>query len=74
MKEFPKNWQGNGNKGNRAQSYSVAPADRAEPRGANSTTGGGSNLLYMITHRKEQENFPNVVLVCSKALLLMFMI
>ncbi|KAH0679464.1 hypothetical protein KY284_020549 [Solanum tuberosum] len=61
MKEFPKNRQGSGNPGNRAQSSSVAPPDRAAPRGATSGTGGGANRLYAITSRHEQENSPDVV-------------
>ncbi|XP_049358906.1 uncharacterized protein LOC125823600 [Solanum verrucosum] len=32
MKKCPKNRQGNGNQGNKAQSSSVAPPDRAAPR------------------------------------------
>jgi len=61
MKEGPKNRQGKGNQGNRAQSSSVAPLDRAAPREATSGTGGGANPLYAITSRQEQENSPNVV-------------
>ncbi|XP_049397237.1 uncharacterized protein LOC125861361 [Solanum stenotomum] len=59
MKECPKNWQGNGNQGNIAQSSSVAPPDRtASPpdrtasRGATSGTGGGANCIYAITSRQ----------------------
>uniref|UniRef100_M1DFM0 Gag-pol polyprotein n=1 Tax=Solanum tuberosum TaxID=4113 RepID=M1DFM0_SOLTU len=47
--------------GNRAQSSSVAPPDRAAPRGATSGTDGGANSLYAITSRHEQENSPDVV-------------
>ncbi|KAG5590659.1 hypothetical protein H5410_041173, partial [Solanum commersonii] len=36
MRECPKNRQGNGNGGNRAQSSSVAPPNRAASRGATS--------------------------------------
>ncbi|XP_049361078.1 uncharacterized protein LOC125825835 [Solanum verrucosum] len=36
MRECPKNMQGNGNRGNRAQSSSVAPSHRATPRKATS--------------------------------------
>ncbi|KAH0632967.1 hypothetical protein KY284_035753 [Solanum tuberosum] len=61
MKECPKNWQGNGNQGNRVQSSSIAPLDRAAPRGATSCTGGGANHLYAITNRQEKENSPDVV-------------
>ncbi|XP_049363663.1 uncharacterized protein LOC125828392 [Solanum verrucosum] len=56
-----KNRQGSGNKGNSAQSSSVAPLDRAVPRGATSGTGGGANRLYAITSRQEQENSQDVV-------------
>ena len=61
MKECPKNMQGSGNQGNRAQSSSVSPPDRVAPRGATSGTGGGANRLYAITSRQEQENSPDVV-------------
>ena len=61
MKECPKNWQGNGNQGNKAQSSSVAPPGRAAPREATSVTGGGANRLYAITSRQDQENSPDVV-------------
>ncbi|KAH0693675.1 hypothetical protein KY285_020772 [Solanum tuberosum] len=49
--------------GNRAlhQSSSVAPPDRATPRGSTSGTGGGANRLYAITSRHEQENSLDVV-------------
>ncbi|XP_049365710.1 uncharacterized protein LOC125830574 [Solanum verrucosum] len=36
MRECPENMQGNGNRGNRAQLSSIAPPDRAAPRGATS--------------------------------------
>uniref|UniRef100_M1BF93 Gag-pol polyprotein n=1 Tax=Solanum tuberosum TaxID=4113 RepID=M1BF93_SOLTU len=49
MEEFPKNRQGNENQGNRAQSSSVAPPDKAAPRGDTSDIGGGANCLYAIT-------------------------
>ncbi|KAH0642176.1 hypothetical protein KY285_034832 [Solanum tuberosum] len=61
MKECPKNWQGNGNQENIAQSSSVASPDRAAPRGATFGTGGGANHLSAITNRQEQENSPDVV-------------
>ncbi|KAH0776360.1 hypothetical protein KY290_007771 [Solanum tuberosum] len=61
MKECPKNRQGNGNLGNRAQSSLVAPPDRTTPRGATSGTGGGASRLYAITSRHEQENSQDVV-------------
>nr|AAV31171.1 Putative polyprotein, identical [Solanum tuberosum] len=60
MKECPKNKQGSGNLGSRAQSSSVAPP-RTAPRGATSSTGGGGNRLYAITSPHEQEISPNVV-------------
>uniref|UniRef100_M1DQT2 Gag-pol polyprotein n=1 Tax=Solanum tuberosum TaxID=4113 RepID=M1DQT2_SOLTU len=61
MRECPKNKQGNGNGGNRAQSSSVAPPDRTSPRGATSGTSGGANCLYVITSRQEQEDSLDVV-------------
>nr|AAV31186.2 Gag-pol polyprotein, putative [Solanum tuberosum] len=61
MKECPRNRQGNGNRGNRAQSSSVAPPDRATPRGATLGIGKGANRLYAITSRQEQKNSPDVV-------------
>ncbi|KAH0644637.1 hypothetical protein KY284_032521 [Solanum tuberosum] len=61
MKECPKNRQGNGNQGNRAQSSSVVPPDRAASRGATSCIDGVENHLYAITSRQEQENSPDVV-------------
>ncbi|KAH0688918.1 hypothetical protein KY289_016276 [Solanum tuberosum] len=39
----------------------VASPDRDAPRGATSGTGGGTNRLYAITSRQEQENSPDVV-------------
>ncbi|KAK4724056.1 hypothetical protein R3W88_026835 [Solanum pinnatisectum] len=53
MRECPKNKHGNGNRVNRAQSSSVAPPDKAAPRGATSRTGGGTNLLYAINSHQE---------------------
>ncbi|KAK4706527.1 hypothetical protein R3W88_033923 [Solanum pinnatisectum] len=61
MKECSKNRQGNGNLGNRAQSSSLAPPDRAAPRGATSGTGGGANWLYAIISHQEQENSLDIV-------------
>ncbi|KAH0705906.1 hypothetical protein KY285_010431 [Solanum tuberosum] len=55
MKECPKNRHGCENQGNRGQSSSVAPPDRATPRGTTSSTSGGENRLYAITSRQEQE-------------------
>ncbi|XP_049406113.1 uncharacterized protein LOC125869702 [Solanum stenotomum] len=61
MEECPKNRQGNGNSGNRAQSSSITPPDKAAPRGATSRTVGGANCQYAITSHQEKENSPNVV-------------
>uniref|UniRef100_M1DDV8 Gag-pol polyprotein n=1 Tax=Solanum tuberosum TaxID=4113 RepID=M1DDV8_SOLTU len=61
MRAFPKNRQGNGNGGSRAQSSSAALVDRAIPRGATSGTDGGANHLYAITTLQEQEISPDVV-------------
>ncbi|KAH0670709.1 hypothetical protein KY289_025202 [Solanum tuberosum] len=61
MRECPKNKQGNGNGGNRAQSSSVAPPDRDASRRATSGAGRGGNRLYAITNRQEQEDSTNVV-------------
>uniref|UniRef100_M1DSY0 Gag-pol polyprotein n=1 Tax=Solanum tuberosum TaxID=4113 RepID=M1DSY0_SOLTU len=69
MREYPKNKHGNVNGGNRAQSSSVALPDRATPRGATSGTGGGSNCLYAITSRQEQQDLPDVVSVNPSVLL-----
>ncbi|KAH0636415.1 hypothetical protein KY290_036860 [Solanum tuberosum] len=44
MKECPTNRQGNGNWGNRAQSSSATPPNRAAPRGVTSGTCGGSTV------------------------------
>lgn len=46
--------------GKRALSSSVAPLDRAAPRGSTSSSGGGANRLYAITSR--QENSPDIVM------------
>lgn len=61
MKEFPKNRQRNGNRGNKVQSSSTTPLDRDSPRGATSGTGDGENHLYVITRHQDQENSPDVV-------------
>nr|AAV31185.2 Gag-pol polyprotein, putative [Solanum tuberosum] len=61
MQECPKNKQGNGNGVNRAHLSSVAPPDKALPRGAISSAGGGTNRLYDIKSRQEQENSRDVV-------------
>ncbi|KAH0712585.1 hypothetical protein KY289_008544 [Solanum tuberosum] len=61
MRECPKSKQGSGNGGNRAQAFSIAPQDRTAPSGATSGTGGGTNRLYAINSRQEQEDSPDVV-------------
>ena len=61
MKECPKSRHGSGNLGSKAQSSSVASPDRMVPRGATSSTGGGTNCLYAINSRQEQEDSPDVV-------------
>ncbi|XP_049364745.1 uncharacterized protein LOC125829577 [Solanum verrucosum] len=61
MKECPKNRQGNKNHGNRGQSSSVAPPDRAAPREATSGTSRGANRLYAIASCQEQDDSPDVV-------------
>ncbi|KAH0720138.1 hypothetical protein KY284_005168 [Solanum tuberosum] len=43
------------------RNHSVAPPDRAAPRGATSGAGGGSNCLYAITSCQEQEGSQDVV-------------
>ncbi|KAK4730142.1 hypothetical protein R3W88_023130 [Solanum pinnatisectum] len=48
--------------GNRAKSSSVAPPDRAAPRGANFSTSGGTNVLYAINSRQVQEDSPDVII------------
>ncbi|WMV30039.1 hypothetical protein MTR67_023424 [Solanum verrucosum] len=55
----PKEHVGNG--GDRAQSSSAAPADRAAPRGAISGIGRGANCLYIRASQQDQENSPDVV-------------
>ncbi|KAG5572289.1 hypothetical protein H5410_062055 [Solanum commersonii] len=59
MRECPKNRQGNGNGGNRAQSSSATPTNK----GATSRIGGRANRLYIITSRQEQKNSPDVVTI-----------
>ncbi|KAH0722564.1 hypothetical protein KY290_005215 [Solanum tuberosum] len=69
MKDFPKNCQGNGNQGNRAQSSLVVlPISR----GATSGVGGGANRVYAITSRQEQENSPYFVTGMIKVFTLNF--
>uniref|UniRef100_M1DXJ3 Gag-pol protein n=1 Tax=Solanum tuberosum TaxID=4113 RepID=M1DXJ3_SOLTU len=43
------------------RNHSVAPPDRASHRGASSGTGGGTDCLYAINSRQEQEDSPDVV-------------
>ncbi|XP_049368667.1 uncharacterized protein LOC125833545 [Solanum verrucosum] len=45
MRVYPKSKQGNGNGANRTQSSSIAPPERASPRGDTSGTGRGTNRL-----------------------------
>ncbi|KAH0677011.1 hypothetical protein KY285_024812 [Solanum tuberosum] len=54
MKECLKNKKSGGNRGNRAQSSSVTPPDRAAPRRATSGTDGGENhnMLSLVTRNK----------------------
>ena len=61
IKDCPKNKQGGGNCGNRAQSSSAPPPGRAAPRGATSGTCEGINHLYDLNNREEQEISPDVV-------------
>ena len=53
MKEYPKNKQSSANSGNRVQSSSVTPPDRAAPRGATFDIVGGANCDYTITSRQD---------------------
>ena len=55
MKECPKSRQSGGNGGN-GESSSIAP-----PRRGTSGTSGGTNHLYALNNRQEQQNFPDVV-------------
>ncbi|KAH0689385.1 hypothetical protein KY289_016743 [Solanum tuberosum] len=50
----------------------VAPPDRAAPRGATFDTGGGTNRLYAIASRREQEDSPDVVTGMIQVFILMF--
>ena len=61
MKKCPKNKQGAGNLGYRAQSSWVARPKRAAPRGSTSDSGGEANRLYAIMSHQEQENSSDVV-------------
>ncbi|XP_055814603.1 uncharacterized protein LOC129884308 [Solanum dulcamara] len=47
--------------GNRAQSSAIAPPARGNQRGATPGTSGGTNRLYAMGSRQDQENSPNVV-------------
>ena len=60
MKKCPNNKHGGWNQGNRDQSSSVSPLDRAAPTWTTSGTGGEANRLYVITSRQKQENSPYV--------------
>ena len=61
MKECPRSKQGICNGGNSAQSSSAAPVKRVAPTGATSGVGGGTNHLYALNNRQEQDNSPNVL-------------
>ncbi|KAH0777818.1 hypothetical protein KY290_009229 [Solanum tuberosum] len=61
MQECPKNKQGNGNRGNRAQFSSGSPLDRVASIGATSRVGREGNRLYAVTSRQEQEDSLDVV-------------
>ncbi|KAH0748577.1 hypothetical protein KY290_027809 [Solanum tuberosum] len=61
MKECPKSKQRNGNKGNRAESSSVAPPYRVASRLATSRAGREGNHFYVIASCREQEDSPDVV-------------
>ncbi|XP_069151919.1 uncharacterized protein [Solanum lycopersicum] len=61
MRKHPKNKQGGGNLGNKAQSSSAAPPGRDVPRGATCGTGDGTNRLYALNNCQEPENSPDVV-------------
>ena len=63
LKEYPKNKQGSGNLGNRAQYSLVSPADGAAPRGITFGNGIWENRLYAITSRQEKQNSLGVVIV-----------
>lgn len=56
MKECHKNKRGGGSPGNKYQSSSVDPLDRAAPKGAISGSGIGENRLYTITIRQEKNS------------------
>ncbi|XP_049372626.1 uncharacterized protein LOC125837574 [Solanum verrucosum] len=53
QREFPKNRQGNANRGNKAQYSSAAPVDKALPKKATLGTCKGTNRLYAITSSQE---------------------
>ncbi|XP_015054831.1 uncharacterized protein LOC107001202 [Solanum pennellii] len=63
IRECPKSEKSDGNGGNRAMSSSAAPPERAVPRGATSGADAGTNHLYALNNRQEQENSPNVATV-----------
>ncbi|XP_049381307.1 protein PXR1-like [Solanum stenotomum] len=62
MRECPKNKQGNGNEGNRAQPSSVAPPGKVASRGATLGASRGGNYLYAITSHQEKEDSLDVSL------------
>ncbi|XP_015086954.1 uncharacterized protein LOC107030064 [Solanum pennellii] len=57
----PKEKQGGGKPGNRAQSSAVALPNRDAPRGVASGIGEGTNRLYAFNNHHEQENLSNVI-------------
>ncbi|XP_055824428.1 uncharacterized protein LOC129892948 [Solanum dulcamara] len=47
--------------GNRAQHSTTAPSARGDQRGTTSGMRGGTNCLYAMDSRQDQENYPNVL-------------
>ena len=66
MRECPKNKQGGGNAGNRAQFSSIDPLEKVAPRGANSGTCRGADHLYELSIRQEKDNSLYVVTSMKK--------
>ena len=54
MKECPESRQASLNGGNKAQSSSVAPPDRAAPRGATSGTGEQTTCMLSIIAKNKR--------------------
>ena len=61
MRECIKNKKINESGGNRAQSSSVCPPNRAAPRGDTFGTGVRTNRLYALNNLQEHENSPDVL-------------